>query len=75
MLSHWPRTWKEAKQFCFDQNMTIITPETEKWTKRTWSAVGHWTPYSPDVNADSFKTFWAGYREIGGEWVYKFNSM
>ena len=72
LLDYRSGTWEDAKQKCIDANMTMITPETEHWTKRTWSAVGHWTPQAwspPDAHADSFQTFWTGYREFDGEWV------
>ena len=49
--------------------MTLVAPETEKLTKWIWSAVGHWTPNSPDANADSFEKFWTGYRQLGTDWV------
>ena len=51
--------------------MTLISPETEKLTKWAWSAVGHWTPNSPDANVNSFQQFWTGYRELGTYWVNK----
>ena len=42
-------------------NMTIMAPETEKWTNTTWRTVGNWAPqpWSPqDAHVDSFQKFW-----------------
>ena len=67
-----PKTWEQAKQYCFDMNMTLVAPEHPNWNL-PFTMAGYWEPegWELDIDANSFRRFWTGYREIGGEWVYK----
>ena len=65
-------TWDAAKEYCSNLNLTMFVPDTRARTVNIGFAVNSWPPPNwQDAPADSFDTYWLGYREIDGQWVIK----
>ena len=67
----WNNTWNEAKEWCSNQNLTLMAPDTQRKTVKLGYAIHFHSLDWQDVAPDSFERYWLGYREIDGEWVIK----
>ena len=65
-------TWNAAEEYCSNLNLTMMVPDTRLKTINIGLSIYGWTPQEwQDAPANSFETYWLGYREIGDEWVNK----